>query len=221
MAAGRNKTSKPAMVDVNVDGQADLVYVADLMGTMYRIDVSGNYNPDNWEIDRLYVGDQEIQADPVAAHGPNGEVFVYFGTGAYLEDEDMTSHPQNSFLCVFDRHNGSSATKNQMADQTDDIEEVGGHMGWYVNLWNEESERVTQKAAVVAETVIFTSYAPNEDECVAGGTSLGVPDEVRGRRDPRRGLHGGRRRPGPEPRGRNRLPSGGRPFRRYGRCPVQ
>jgi hypothetical protein len=46
-------------------------------------------------------------------------------------------------------------------------------------------ERVTQKCVVVAETVIFTSFAPSDDECVAGGLSWlyqmsydngGVPD---------------------------------------------
>lgn len=184
-SALRNKTTKPAAVDINLDGQVDLVYVADLLGSLYRMDVSGNHNPNSWEIDRLYVGDQELQADPVAAHGPNGAVYVYFGTGAYLEDPDMTEFQQNSFLCVFDHHNGSLATKNHMVDQTNDIDEISGHQGWYVNLWNQESERVTQKCAVVAETVIFTSYAPNSDACVAGGTSWvyqmkyedgGVPD---------------------------------------------
>ena len=32
-------------------------------------------------------------------------------------------------------------------------------------------ERVTEPAVVVAETVIFTSFAPDLDACVAGGTS--------------------------------------------------
>ena len=181
----RNKASKPATVDINMDGEADLVYMADLLGSMYRIDVSGGYNPDNWDVDKLYTGDQEIQADPVVAHGPNGAVYVYFGTGAFLEDPDLTEVSQNSFLCVFDQHSGSMATKNQMANQTNDIDEISGHMGWYVDLWNLESERVTQKAAVVAETVIFTSFAPNADACVAGGSSYlyqmsyddgGIPD---------------------------------------------
>jgi len=183
--ADRNKTTKPALVDVNLDGQTDIIYVADLLGTLYRLDVSGNYNPNSWDISELYRGDQEIQADPVAAFGPNGAVYVYFGTGAYLNDEDMTNHPSNSFICVFDHHSGSTVSKGDMADQTDDIDEIGGQMGWYVDLWNLEAERVTQKAAVVAETVIFTSYAPNSDPCVAGGTSYlyqmnyddgGIPD---------------------------------------------
>jgi Tfp pilus tip-associated adhesin PilY1 len=97
----------------------------------------------------------------------------------------MTSINQNSFLCIFDRHDGSTVTKNRMVDQTSSINDISGYQGWYIDLWNLENERVTQQAAVVAETVIFTSFAPSADPCVAGGRSYvyqmkyddgGVPD---------------------------------------------
>ncbi len=169
--APRNKASRPAVVDVNLDGQTDLVYVADMMGSLYRIALNGDVKPSNWTVSTLYEGTQEIQADPVAAYGPNGAIYLYFGTGAYLEDPDMESTGQNSFLCVYDLHDGSTATMGNMIDQTSSVGDITGHRGWYVDLWNDGAERVTKQCVVVAETVIFSSFAPSDDPCVAGGIS--------------------------------------------------
>lgn len=181
----RNKTTKPAVVDVNLDGEADLIYVADLLGSVYRIDTNGSPAPGSWDISEFYEGNQEITADPVAAFGPDGSTYVYFGTGAYLVDTDVTTTDQQSFVCVFDRNTGGTTRKSDLANQTSVIHSLGSDDGWYVNLWNDPGERVTETAAVVAETVIFTSFAPSDDACVAGGNSWlyqmrydtgGVPD---------------------------------------------
>jgi len=184
-SALRNKASTPSVVDIDLDGQTDLIYMADMLGSVYRIALRGSYNPGNWNVSRLYQGKQEITADPVAAYGPNGAVYVYFGTGAYIQDPDMESVGQNSFICVYDHHDGSTADMGDLADQTSSVSDIGGSMGWYVNLWNDDAERVTEKCVVVAETVIFTSFAPSNDPCVAGGVSWlyqmkyedgGIPD---------------------------------------------
>jgi type IV pilus assembly protein PilY1 len=181
----RNKASRPAVVDVNLDGETDIIYMADMLGSVYRMALNGSDHPGGWDFSVLYTGDQEIQADPIAAYGPNGAIYVYFGTGAYIQDPDMTSVGQQSFLCVFDHHDGSTATMGNMRDQTSGIGDLGGAQGWYVNLWNDDAERVTKQAVVVAKTVIFTSFAPSDDPCVAGGMSWlyqmkyedgGIPD---------------------------------------------
>ena len=181
----RNKASRPAVVDLNLDGQADIVYMADMLGKVYRIKLNGSYEPSGWQVTTLYEGDREIQADPVAALGPNGAIYVYFGTGVYIDVPDMTSLNVNSFLCVFDHHDGTTATMADMVDQTSSIVDVGSSSGWYINLWNADGERATTQAVVVAETVIFTSFAPSDDICVAGGVSYmyqmsyddgGIPD---------------------------------------------
>ena len=185
LKATRNKTTRPASVDTDLDGQTDLVYVADMLGNLYRIALNSDPRPSGWTVSTLYAGTQEIQADPVAAYGPNGAVYVYFGTGTYIQDPDMTSLGQNSFICVFDLHNGSTSTMGNLADQTDSVGDVGGTQGWYVNLWNDDAERVTKQCVVIAETVVFTSFAPSDDPCVAGGISWlyqmsydsgGIPD---------------------------------------------
>jgi len=167
----RNKATRPAYVDYNLDGEVDLIYIADLNGSIWRFDTQESANPGAWDKSELFAGTQEITADPVAAFGPNGDVLVAFGTGAYLTEDDMMTLDPHSFLCVFDKHDGTTVTKKSMTDQTDSITELKDDRGWFVDLWNKEGERVTKEAVVVAETVIFTSFAPTMDACAAGGES--------------------------------------------------
>ncbi len=188
----RNKATRPALVDYDLDGQTDLIYMADYLGSVWRFKVGGHTNPANWAKTELYAGEDFVTADPVAAFGPDGNVYVYFGSGAYLEDDDMVTVDQQYFFCVFDNHSGSTHDKRDLEDQTTSISDVSGSAGWYVELWNQVGERVTEQCVVVAETVIFTSFAPTLDACVAGGTSYlyqmsynngGIPD-VDGLEDP-------------------------------------
>ncbi len=167
----RNKASRPAVVDLNLDGNVDLVYYADLNGDVYRAKTGDSYVPSHWSVTQLYEGDQEITAPPVVAYGQNGEVYVYFGTGAYLTEDDMMTVTPQSFVCVIDNHSGLTYDKKDLEDQTDTIHEIEGSPGWFVDLWFEEGERVTEQAVVVAESVIFTSFAPTLQACVSGGNS--------------------------------------------------
>lgn len=169
--AAYNKATHPAVVDVNMDGEVDIVYIADLDGSLWRAQTDGDPDPDNWTISELYSSSQPITAPPVVAFGANGEVYVYFGTGSYMVEDDMFNTDAQSFICVIDTHSGTSITKNDLVDQTDSIHSVDGELGWYVDLWNETGERVTEQAVVVAETVIFTSFAPTLAACVSGGNS--------------------------------------------------
>jgi type IV pilus assembly protein PilY1 len=188
----RNKAGRPAVVDFDLDGETDFVYVADLSSRIWRFETGGDPDPSAWDKSLLYNSDQEITAPLVASFGENGEVLIYFGTGAYLTEDDMLTIDQHSFICVKDVHNEVAVDKADLVDQTSDIDPVDDARGWYVDLWMSEGERVTQEAAVVAGTVIFTSFSPSLDPCVAGGTSYlyqmaydngGVP-EVEGMEDP-------------------------------------
>ncbi len=170
-AWSRNKASRPALVDLNLDGQIDVVYATDYLGSLWRMETNGDPDPDGWTKTELYAGLDNITADPVAAYGLNGDIYVYFGSGAYLEEPDMVTVEPQYFFCIFDNQSGGTATKGDLKNQTSTINDVTGAAGWYVELWNEVGERVTEQAAVVAETVIFTSFAPTLDACVAGGTS--------------------------------------------------
>jgi Tfp pilus tip-associated adhesin PilY1 len=120
---------------------------------------------------KLYSGTAEVSTNPAVAFGPENKIFVYFGTGAYLEETDMMTTTAQKFICVIDKHDGATTTLASLKNQTTSITALGAAPGWYVNLVQKSGERVTEAAAVVAETVIFTSFAPDQDACVAGGES--------------------------------------------------
>ncbi len=169
--AVRNKATRPVTLDLDLDGNTDLVYACDLLGSIYRFATNNNPSPASWTMTKLYSGTAEISANPAVAYGPNNKVYVYVGTGSYLEDADMTTTTSGRFLCVIDDHSGSTYTTSNLRDQTSTVSSIGTAKGWYVDLRQETGERVTQNAVVVAETVIFTSFAPSLDACTAGGTS--------------------------------------------------
>ena len=170
-AKERNKATRPEVVDLNLDGQADLAYVADLGGNVWRINFKESASPAGWSITLLYEGDEEITASPVAAYGPGGDIYVYFGTGAYLTEDDMMTVDQQKFVCVYDKHDEATVDDSDLVNQTASINPINAARGWYVDLWNGEGERVAEQAAVVAETVVFTSFKPSLDACLAGGES--------------------------------------------------
>jgi type IV pilus assembly protein PilY1 len=170
-AGARNKATKPRSVDLNLDGETDVVYVADLLGNVWRAEVNGSQQPNSWNFSALYSGDQPITATPVPAYGEAGKILVYFGTGAYLETDDLLNTDQNSFYCVYDGHDGNSHNRFDLANQTGDPGDIGDANGWFVDLWHQTGERVTQEAVVVAGAVYFTAFAPTNDVCEAGGHS--------------------------------------------------
>jgi type IV pilus assembly protein PilY1 len=167
----RNRTSTPKPVDLDLDGETDMVYCADLAGNVWRFKMTGNLDPNGWDISKLFVADEPIQAPVFPAYGENNNVYVYFGSGVYQTMDDAFDNEQYRFYCVYDRHDGNTKDRADLVDQTGGNNDIGNRDGWYVNLWHEDSERVTESAIVVAKTVFFTAYAPNQDVCGFGGHS--------------------------------------------------
>ncbi len=164
----RNKATGVTAVDVDWDDADDLCYVADLQGIVHRIDFDGSVSVNDWNESELYSGSEGISAKPVAAFGDGNKVNVYFGTGAYLEGDDILTLEDHTFFCVFDAQDG--AENPSLVDQTNGINDIGNDDGWYIDLPN-EGERVTEPAVVVAGAVFFTSYLPSSEVCEAGGHS--------------------------------------------------
>jgi type IV pilus assembly protein PilY1 len=166
----RNRATAPMVMDLELDGEHDCCYIADLHGYVHRIDFDGTTNVGNWDTRVLWdSGGDEITAMPVTAFGENGEVHVYVGTGAYLEDEDIQTRDDHRFVCLIDRDD--SAEYLAPVDQTDAIHDIAGTDGWYIRLEESPGERVTEPAVVVAGAVFFTTYVPSSDLCAAGGSS--------------------------------------------------
>ena len=127
-----NGLSSPAVVDVDSDSVADLIYAGDLQGNLWKFDVQST-NPTNWDVaaaagptpQPLFTATdaggtpQPIIVRPEAGHHPDGlnGFMVYFGTGKYMETGDnSTTPPQQvqTFYGIWDQKGVSTGNHTQV-----------------------------------------------------------------------------------------------------------
>jgi type IV pilus assembly protein PilY1 len=120
-----NGLSTPAVVDVDSDSVADLIYAGDLQGNLWKFDVQSP-NPTNWDVaaaagptlQPLFTATdaggtpQPITVRPEVGSHPDGlnGFMVYFGTGKYMETGDnSTTPPQQvqTFYGIWDQKGAS------------------------------------------------------------------------------------------------------------------
>jgi len=115
-----NGLSAPRPIDVDGNGTADIVYAGDLMGNLWKFDISSP-NPDQWQVAN---GTSHAPAPLFTAVGPTGQrqpittapavvpkasrgalepgFMVVFGTGKNLTEADMTDTNLNSVYGLYD-----------------------------------------------------------------------------------------------------------------------
>ena len=167
----RNKATRPVALDRNFDGTSEQLYLGDMLGSLWRIDLNNSMYPNQWDVSEIFEGSAPITATPALTFDIHGNVMVFVGTGSYLDDDDMDSIDNNYFYGVIDRNDGNTARLSSLVNQTDHINDIGGHDGWYIELEMDDGERITEVALVAAGNVLVTSFAPSHDECIAGGES--------------------------------------------------
>jgi type IV pilus assembly protein PilY1 len=166
-----NKATQPAALDRDLDGVTETLYLGDLEGSVWRVDLNGSPYPAHWEVTEIFAEDRPITATPALTFDESGFTWVYVGTGSYLNEEDMDTTDQQYFYGIIDRGDGNRVRRNAMANQTDSIDDMTGEDGWYVKLEMDPGERITNPALIAAGTVLVTSFAPSHDSCIAGGES--------------------------------------------------
>lgn len=96
----------PAAVDLTNDGYVDVVFIGDLLGRMWRIDVSGN--PHRWNPEVIYRDPYKnpIITKPAVDVNSSGEYAnLYFGTGG---DEAAPNTGYYSFIALKSSATGSA-----------------------------------------------------------------------------------------------------------------
>jgi type IV pilus assembly protein PilY1 len=160
--ANPNGLATPAAVDFNGDVNVDYIYAGDLLGNMWKFDLTSS-NPGSWNVAYqssgtpvpLYVAEDEdgnpqpITSRPEVGRGPNGNgMVVLFGTGKFLEDPAdklLASQTTQSFYGIYDPNSGAASDaltgRSDLGEQTIDAQETVTVAGKEFTL------RVTSNAA--------------------------------------------------------------------------
>ncbi|MGI9025752.1 MAG: pilus assembly protein, partial [Burkholderiaceae bacterium] len=186
------------------DRSTAAIYFGDLQGNLWRFNTTGN-DPSAWTpaigsvaspLPVFVATDsagkrQPITARPELAAGPFGSTLVFFGTGKYLGQSDVTpptppaTYPQQSEYALLDT--GSSSVITRASDLVARTATVSGgnvtltgspfsysgpsaKKGWYVDFPNTAiGERSVTKPAIRTGLLTFTTQTLSADVCGAGG----------------------------------------------------
>ncbi len=144
-----NGMAEPLVVDIDNDRIADYIYAGDLLGNMWKIDITStsenawdfshgsttNPEPFYTAVEAVGGAPQSITSKPTIATHPEGGFVLLFGTGKFLEPNDNFLTPpvqQNTFYGLRDRLNGSrpaAARANKVAQTVDNTVAQDGSEG--------------------------------------------------------------------------------------------
>jgi len=183
--------------DNDGNGTADYVYAGDMLGNLWKFDIS-SASSTSWESasNRLVLFTatnslgqrQPITSAPSVVRDPNTfQLWVFFGTGRFLNEDDLTSTEVQSLYGLKD---GTTTIANRAALQQRTIAAatasgerafeastplLTGMQGWYIDLVNPPAripvgERIVSDTQVVAGVLIVASSVPSNDPCLPGGS---------------------------------------------------
>jgi type IV pilus assembly protein PilY1 len=189
--------SAPELLSNGV-GQIEVAYAGDLSGNLWRFDLSSADSSD-WEKQYLIFKavdkdnkPQPIHAAPTLGLNPkmNNKIMVYFGAGKYFDSGDNATpvSPQYSFYAIADV--GTEVTRSSLFEKTLDtnystrtrkvLQDISTpiqspnwsvHKGWRLDFNDTAGERVTTKAILLQDRLIFPTLIPSGVACEFGGKS--------------------------------------------------
>lgn len=215
-----NGLSTPHAADIDGDQIVDRVYAGDILGNLWAFDVSASTNvATEWSAayktgsdpKPLFIAssNQPIMDKPMVVKHPDisdsnsvfstnhPNVMVFFGTGQYLVDGDVSTVPPiQSFYGVWD-HGDQEITPSDLVEQVFDTTTVfhdasgndvsaevrvlsnnavdySSNQGWKINfnIPGVSGERIIVDPDVHAGLVFFNTWIPNETPCKSGGTGF-------------------------------------------------
>jgi len=185
-----------AFVVDRTDGTADAAYAGDLLGNVYRLDLTGTPSqyPAPQKIALLTTSGSVVQpvtSRPLIEVQPNtNKRYVLVGTGRSLDTTDIASTQGQSFYAILDgtgtRFNASAnlpagvsfpIERDELTENTNLLTGVtlaANKVGWYVELGSGASSigwRVTSDPTTYYGTVAFAASLPNGSACEPSGSS--------------------------------------------------
>ena len=164
------------VVDFSVDNTAVGAYGGDLLGNMWRFDLDAGTATKLASLG----ADKPIMAAPEIAD-VEGKKAVYFGTGRYLGEDDLTDDSAQTIYAIKDDGTTTVTGTSQLVQQTvsgsgatrdisNNSVDWSTKFGWYVNL-PDLGERVAIDPQLYFGTLVFASTVPTASACQPGGYS--------------------------------------------------
>lgn len=192
-AATPNGLATPTTVDTNSDGVTDYIYAGDLMGNIWKFDVT-HASPNQWKVafgnaanpaPLFTAKDAANNPQPVTTRlevgkHPASGVMVYFGTGKYLEAADNTTTSPQAFYAIRDENIPVSdrsvllqqevtAVSGDYRLTSNNLIDWNTHKGWYIDL-PVSGERQVNDSQLRNGKIIFTTMIPDTTACSYGGS---------------------------------------------------
>lgn len=193
-----NGLSSPAVVSPDGTGTVNMIYVGDLQGNLWKVDLSAN----TWSGQVLFkatnpAGNPEpITTTPVTSLHPKTPQYtgnmVYFGTGRFVGLPDVTDTSVQSVYGIWDNGSNTAPTRSndlvaqtittvttsqalfngqtQVRNITSNAIDWATKRGWYFDL-PLSGERVITDPRLVTQRLAFTTFTPSTDVCAGGGQS--------------------------------------------------
>jgi type IV pilus assembly protein PilY1 len=122
-----NGIATPVSVDFNGDGMVDYIYAGDLVGNLWKFDVTSS-SPGGWGVASagapLFIAQdasgnrQPITSAPTLFPHTSGGFMVLFGTGKYMEITDDTGpFNMSAFYGIWDKLDNSTVTRSELMQQ--------------------------------------------------------------------------------------------------------
>ena len=188
-ATGNNGLSAPRGWDNDGNGTVDYVYAGDLLGNVWKFDLSSDSNINQWRVyanRALYApsasptpqpitGGVSIAVDPVTF-----KRWVFFGTGQLYSSADLTDNRLQTMYGLIDDDYANVTRRTNMTSR--DIAFIdtatgnrafqtaaplpGGSRGWYIDLDTppantREGERMIGEPQVIKDILVFPSVIPS------------------------------------------------------------
>lgn len=193
--AGANGMSAVHAIDSNLDGFADAIYAGDLLGHVYKIT---SFLAGAGSVQTLFTATdpsnnpQPIMVAPlVNRDAATGLRWVFFGTGKYLSEADLTTSQVQTWYGF--RDEGTAVTKAELLPRTmsaggdtagdfttrsleeADAGDLVGYKGWYINLPVTRERMVVpnQLTGLLRDKLMALSRVPDStDVCRPTGRSF-------------------------------------------------
>lgn len=181
-------------VDISRNGNIDWVFAGDLKGNVWKFDLSST-SSDSWGlaysgnplfVAKSKVGDRQPITGGVSleTHPETGQLWVFFGTGKFLESGDSVSNDSQSWYGLADGSVISSRSElvdrtmvnevytNQATGESREARRVpiaapndmNAKRGWVMDLIDSR-ERITSRPRIIGNNLVINTIIPDSDLC--------------------------------------------------------